>query len=90
MCRTPIDPKLLRELGQAARELVGSVTEQERRANKSNVVNLFVYLTDVPTDGEGPFTFVPPAPSRKVRGLAAAHLPDSQFCPGRRRCAGLR
>jgi hypothetical protein len=38
-----------------------------------------VYLTDVTSDAEGPFTFLAPEPSRKVHSLSAAHLADGQF-----------
>lgn len=40
------------------------------------MVKLFVYLTEVSSEVDGPFNYVPPEPSRRVSFLGAAHLPD--------------
>lgn len=42
------------------------------------VVKLFAYLTDVETHDDGPFSYLPPGPSKQVGFGDAAHLPDER------------
>lgn len=67
------------DLSENAGEELTTSQLWHRDHDDTRVVKLFVYLTDVMTNAEGPFTFLPPAASRKVRGIAAAHLPDDEF-----------
>lgn len=43
----------------------------------TRVVKLFVYLTDVADEADGPFTLLPAGPSRAVRAGIKSHRPDS-------------
>ena len=42
------------------------------------VCKLFIYLTDVTTNDDGPFTFMPAGPSRRFRNTLKSHLTDEQ------------
>ncbi|MGH6948807.1 MAG: hypothetical protein ACREDZ_15870 [Kiloniellales bacterium] len=65
---------LLRSLPQPAPYKVSQLWHLDYE--DARMVKLFVYLTDVSSDDDGPFNYVPPGPSRRVSFHGSAHLPD--------------
>lgn len=67
------------DLSEYAGETLTTSQLWHRDHDDTKVVKLFAYNTDVSCDADGPFTFIPPQPSRRIRGVASAHLPDAQL-----------
>jgi hypothetical protein len=49
-----------------------------RDHDDTKVVKLFVYLTDVDSELNGPFNFIPPEPSARINAIEATHLADDK------------
>ena len=64
------------DLSEYAGETLSTSQLWHRDYDDTKVVKLFTYLTDVPDTAHGPFTFLPPDLSKKIRATAAAHLAD--------------
>lgn len=64
------------DLSEYAGETLATSQLWHQDHDDTKVVKLFTYLTDVPDAAHGPFTFVPPGPSRAIRATASTHIDD--------------
>lgn len=67
------------DLSEYAGEVLSTSQLWHRDHDDTKVVKLFVYLTDVASGLDGPFTFIRPQASRRISGVTATHLRMTQY-----------